>query len=163
MLLQLSFYSVNHGNPSLTVANQQLRGSTDLEKAQIIQWFGFADSEILPASCTWVFPCLGIMQYNKVVSSDALLVKSVVLTALTPDYRTRMFDISCVIHVIVRRQLTVQRKMSNWPWMHWTNTSWPGHTWLESVLLWLISVWLAPFCICTSMCWILLSGLCSVS
>lgn len=100
MLLQLSFYSENHGNPSLTVANQQLRGSTDLEKAQIIQWFGFADSEILPASCTWVFPCLGIMQYNKVVSSDALLVKSVVLTALTPDYRTRMSDISCVIHVI---------------------------------------------------------------
>jgi len=25
----------------------------------------FADNEILPASCTWVFPCLGVMQYNK--------------------------------------------------------------------------------------------------
>lgn len=27
--------------------------------------FNFADNEILPASCTWVFPCLGIMQFNK--------------------------------------------------------------------------------------------------
>lgn len=23
------------------------------------------DNEVLPASCTWVFPCLGIMQFNK--------------------------------------------------------------------------------------------------
>ncbi|XP_071441881.1 elongation factor 1-gamma [Hetaerina americana] len=47
------------------VANDQLRGRSDLEKAQVIQWMGFADNDILPASCTWVFPCLGIMQYNK--------------------------------------------------------------------------------------------------
>jgi elongation factor 1-gamma len=51
----------------LTVADERLRGGTDLEKAEVIQWLGFADSEILPASCTWVFPCLGIMQYNKQV------------------------------------------------------------------------------------------------
>ena len=24
-----------------------------------------ADNEILPASCTWVFPTMGIMQFNK--------------------------------------------------------------------------------------------------
>ncbi|CAK9828644.1 Elongation factor 1-gamma [Anthophora retusa] len=47
------------------VANDQLRGKTDIERAEIIQWFGFADSEILPASCAWVFPLLGIMPYNK--------------------------------------------------------------------------------------------------
>ncbi|PSN40607.1 Elongation factor 1-gamma [Blattella germanica] len=47
------------------VANNQLRGQSDLEKAEVIQWLGFADSEILPASCAWVFPCLGIMQFNK--------------------------------------------------------------------------------------------------
>lgn len=47
------------------VANDQLRGKTDLERAEIVQWFGFADSEILPASCAWVFPLLGIMPYNK--------------------------------------------------------------------------------------------------
>lgn len=47
------------------VANDQLRGKTDFEKAQVLQWLGFADSEILPASCAWVFPILGILQYSK--------------------------------------------------------------------------------------------------
>ncbi|XP_031340295.1 elongation factor 1-gamma isoform X2 [Photinus pyralis] len=47
------------------VANEQLRGKTDLEKAQILQWICFAESEILPASCAWVFPILGIVQYDK--------------------------------------------------------------------------------------------------
>jgi elongation factor 1-gamma len=47
------------------VANEKLRGSSDLEKAQVWQWISFADSEILPSSCAWVFPLLGIMPYNK--------------------------------------------------------------------------------------------------
>jgi len=49
------------------VANDQLRGKTDIERALVIQWLGFADSEILPASCAWVFPLLGIMPYHKQV------------------------------------------------------------------------------------------------
>lgn len=53
------------------VGNDQLRGTTELEKAQILQWLSFADSEILPASCTWVFPTLGIMQYNKQATERA--------------------------------------------------------------------------------------------
>ncbi|GBM41514.1 Elongation factor 1-gamma [Araneus ventricosus] len=28
-------------------------------------WINFAESEILPPSCTWVFPCLGLVQFNK--------------------------------------------------------------------------------------------------
>jgi len=51
----------------ILVANEQLRGKTDIERALIIQWLGFADSEILPASCAWVFPLLGIMPYHKQV------------------------------------------------------------------------------------------------
>ncbi|XP_063977470.1 elongation factor 1-gamma [Diachasmimorpha longicaudata] len=47
------------------VSNEELRGKTELERAQIIQWMSFADSEIHPASCAWVFPLLGIMPYNK--------------------------------------------------------------------------------------------------
>ena len=31
----------------------------------------FADSDILPASCTWVYPCLGIMQFNKTSTERA--------------------------------------------------------------------------------------------
>ncbi|XP_022191638.2 elongation factor 1-gamma [Nilaparvata lugens] len=47
------------------VANAQLRGQTDEQKAQVLQWLSFADNEILPAACTWVFPCLGIMKQDK--------------------------------------------------------------------------------------------------
>jgi len=51
------------------VANDALRGTTTTDAAYIHQWMEFADSEILPAALTWVFPCMGIMQYNKQVSS----------------------------------------------------------------------------------------------
>ncbi|XP_076037336.1 elongation factor 1-gamma [Oratosquilla oratoria] len=47
------------------VSNEQLRGKNVIDQAKIAQWMSFADNEILPASCTWVFPCLGIMQMNK--------------------------------------------------------------------------------------------------
>jgi len=54
------------------VANEQLRGGKDpLAQSQILQWLNFADSDILPAACTWVFPCLGIMQFNKNASERA--------------------------------------------------------------------------------------------
>lgn len=49
------------------VANEQLRGTTDYSRAQILKWMSFADTEILPAVCAWVFPVLGILQYNKQV------------------------------------------------------------------------------------------------
>jgi len=53
------------------VGNGALRGSSATDQAHILQWINFADGEILPASCTWVFPCLGIMQYNKQATDRA--------------------------------------------------------------------------------------------
>jgi len=50
------------------VASDVLRGTTAADAAYVHQWMEFADSEILPAALTWVFPCMGIMQYNKQVS-----------------------------------------------------------------------------------------------
>merc|ERR1719402_2051975 len=50
---------------AFAVANEQLRGKAPMDQAQVVAWMNFADNEILPASCTWVFPCLGIMQFNK--------------------------------------------------------------------------------------------------
>lgn len=47
------------------VANEQLRGKSDWDKAQVLQWVNFADSEILPYASAWVFPLLGILPYNK--------------------------------------------------------------------------------------------------
>ena len=50
-----------------TVSNEELRGRTASEQAQVIQWLSFAQHEIYPSSCVWVYPCLGIIQYNKQV------------------------------------------------------------------------------------------------
>ncbi|CRL05996.1 CLUMA_CG018881, isoform A [Clunio marinus] len=47
------------------VSNAQLRGSNDFEKAEVMQWMSFANTEIGPASSAWVFPILGIIQFNK--------------------------------------------------------------------------------------------------
>ena len=55
---------------ALSVANNQLRGTGDIDPALVQQYVNFADNEILPACCTWTFPTLGIMQYNKQVSSN---------------------------------------------------------------------------------------------
>lgn len=53
------------------VANEQLRGKNVMDQAHIQQWISFADSELLPAMCTLVFPCLGVIQYNKQVAERA--------------------------------------------------------------------------------------------
>ncbi|WAR18258.1 EF1G-like protein [Mya arenaria] len=47
------------------VGNEQLQGKSRTDAALVQQWINFGDNEIIPASCTWVFPCLGITQYNK--------------------------------------------------------------------------------------------------
>lgn len=47
------------------VANEQLRGKTAVDSALIQQWISFADNEILPSACTWVYPTMGITQFNK--------------------------------------------------------------------------------------------------
>ncbi|XP_063229342.1 elongation factor 1-gamma [Bacillus rossius redtenbacheri] len=62
------------------VSSPQLRGETELDKAQVLQWMCFADNEILPASCTWVFPVLSIMPYNKQATDRA---KEDIKTALS--------------------------------------------------------------------------------
>lgn len=49
------------------MSSDQLRGKTPLEGALIQQYVNFADQELLPAMATWVFPTLGLMQFNKQV------------------------------------------------------------------------------------------------
>ena len=53
---------------SLLVANDKLRGGADLtNQALVQQYINFADNEILPAVCAWVFPTLGIMPQDSKV------------------------------------------------------------------------------------------------
>lgn len=58
---------------SYYVANNQLRGGSDFDKAQVLQWMSFADNEVLQAAVPWVFPVMGIVQYNKNVSFSNLI------------------------------------------------------------------------------------------
>jgi len=53
------------------LANEQLRGKSIEDQAFIQQWISFAENEILPPSCTWVFPCMGIMPFNKAAIEKA--------------------------------------------------------------------------------------------
>lgn len=73
------------------VANEQLRGKTDIERASIFQWCGFADSEILPPSCAWIFPLLGIMPYNKQTIEVAKEDVKRALTTLNSHLLTRTY------------------------------------------------------------------------
>jgi len=47
------------------LANAQLKGKTPQAQAEIQQWIGFAENEILPPACSWVFPILRIMPKNE--------------------------------------------------------------------------------------------------
>jgi elongation factor 1-gamma len=58
-------YLVESNAIAYYVSNAQLRGASDFEKAEVLQWINFADSEIQPASAAWVYPIIGIIQFNK--------------------------------------------------------------------------------------------------
>lgn len=47
------------------VSNDQLRGTTSADQAQVLQWVQYGEREINPVSATLVYPCMGIMQFNK--------------------------------------------------------------------------------------------------
>jgi len=65
------------------LANEQLRGGKSVEdQAFIQQWISFAENEILPPTCTWVFPCIGIMPFNKAATAKAKEDLKRALTAL---------------------------------------------------------------------------------
>merc|ERR1711931_124942 len=74
------------------VANDELRGGSDAAaRAQVVQWMCMADNEILPAACTWVFPTMGIMQFNKNATERAKEDVKVALKTLNDHLLTRTF------------------------------------------------------------------------
>ncbi|XP_077311971.1 elongation factor 1-gamma [Lithobates pipiens] len=73
------------------VGNDELRGTSRLDQAQIIQWVSFADSHIVPPASAWVFPTLGIMQFNKQATEQAKEEVKHVLATLDSHLQTRTF------------------------------------------------------------------------
>ncbi|QQP51759.1 Zgc:163074 [Caligus rogercresseyi] len=53
------------------LSSETLLGGDALGRAQVMQWLDFTDSSLLPPACTWVFPTLGAMQFNKVATEKA--------------------------------------------------------------------------------------------
>merc|ERR1712180_173324 len=74
------------------LANEELRGGKDAAaRAQVMQWMCMADSDILPAACTWVFPTLGIMQFNKNATERAKEDVKAAMKTLNDHLLTRTF------------------------------------------------------------------------
>eukprot|EP00731_Ephydatia_muelleri_P035644 Em0144g14a len=73
------------------VANEQLRGKTDLDAALVQQYVNFADNEILPAACTWTFPTLGLLQFNQQATKQAQDTLKSLLGVLNNALATRTF------------------------------------------------------------------------
>ncbi|KAJ8394070.1 hypothetical protein AAFF_G00054140, partial [Aldrovandia affinis] len=73
------------------LSSDALRGSTPQDSAQVLQWVSFADSEIIPPASAWVFPTLGIMQYNKQATEQAKEEVKKVLAVLNQHLNTRTF------------------------------------------------------------------------
>ena len=73
----------------LIVANDQLRGATSVtDQALVLQYINFADNEILPAVCAWVFPTLGIMPQDSKVCAHVI---SLAVCACVRAYNFEMF------------------------------------------------------------------------
>ncbi|KPP59547.1 Elongation factor 1-gamma-like [Scleropages formosus] len=73
------------------LSNDVLRGSSPQASAQVLQWVSFADAEIIPPASTWVFPTLGIMQYNKQATEQAKEEVKRALAVLNQHLNTRTF------------------------------------------------------------------------
>lgn len=74
-----------------TVSNEAMRGATPQAAAQVMQWVSFADSEIIPPASAWVFPTLGIMQFNKQATEQAKEDVKRALALLNQHLNTRTF------------------------------------------------------------------------
>jgi elongation factor 1-gamma len=92
------------------LANEQLRGKTAEDQAFVQQWISFADNEILPPACTWVFPCMGIMPFNKQACDRAKDDLKHALVALNEHLKLKTFlvgeritlaDICCMANLLM--------------------------------------------------------------
>jgi len=73
------------------VSNNDLHGKTHTDAVLVQQWIEFAENEILPAALTWVFPCMGIMQFNKLNTDRAKEDVKVALGVLNQHLLTRTY------------------------------------------------------------------------
>ena len=77
----------------------------------MLQYVNFADSEVLPAVCTWTFPTLGIMQPNQqvhtlqLVSSHMYILCTICIIACI--YIAHVYMCMHDLHIYMYRYITV--------------------------------------------------------
>ena len=71
------------------VGSDEIRGGHN--EAEVLQWIEFADNDVLPAACTWVYPTLGVMQHNKNATEKAKEDIKNVMGILNEHLQTRTF------------------------------------------------------------------------
>ncbi|OQR77597.1 elongation factor 1-gamma-like [Tropilaelaps mercedesae] len=76
---------------SYYVASADLRGKTDVDKVQVVQWMSFADNEIVPPATRWTYPCLGIMPQNKQTDAKAQTEIKAILAYLNKTLLPKTF------------------------------------------------------------------------
>lgn len=151
---------------SFPVGNDELRGTSPEAAAQVLQWVSFADSEIIPPASAWVFPTLGIMQFNKQVCSSVFSdqvshIECVVwLACRTIQFRFNAGSIeNSPSHFMVCnnfppwvlfRLQSRPRRMWKGSSRCWTNTWTPVPSWLERGSASLTSLSPAPCSGCTN-------------
>jgi len=99
------------------LASDDLRGKSNVDKAHVIQWISFAESEILPHACALVFPCLGLIQFNKQANEKAKEEIKRIFAALNQHLLTRTYlvgervtlaDISVATNLVQLYQLVLE-------------------------------------------------------
>lgn len=73
------------------MSNEQLRGKTAAEKAEVFQWIEYSGKEISPVSATLVYPCMGILQFNTNSHEHAKAQLQNILRLLNEHLRTRTY------------------------------------------------------------------------
>jgi elongation factor 1-gamma len=71
--------------------NTVLATSSAFEEALVQQYVSLADEDVYQASCTWVYPTFGVIQYNKTATARAQESVKHILTALNSALETRTF------------------------------------------------------------------------
>merc|ERR1711973_39895 len=74
------------------VSNEALLGGSDnASRASVREYISFAENEIVPSACAWVYPTLGLRQYNKQETDRAMTHLKSCLTKLNNDLLTKTF------------------------------------------------------------------------
>lgn len=89
--IQWNLNSFSNVSFSFSVSNEQLRGKTLAEQSQVLQWIEYGEREINPTSATLVYPCMGIMQFNKQNHERAKAELTNILKLLNNYLRTRTY------------------------------------------------------------------------